>query len=981
MTMELGDYRIIKAIGQGGMGTVYRAHQLTLNRDVALKVIRTDALASENCRPRFQREMQLAAGFAHPNLVRVLDMGEEGDGCYMVMELVEGESVETLVERLGRISWPLVLALGARAADGLAYLHERGVLHRDMKPGNILVSVDGAVKICDFGVARASQGDRLTVEGHQVGTLRYMSPEVLRGEEAREAADLWALGCVLYILLTGRWHIEKRDEVSNWVQDVMLCPIPSPSHLDPEIPIPVSALVMELFERDPNRRLSSAAELRDRIAALLENPDILESLPIDLRKAAQLVKDSTGTVDFNRALAGLVRDGRPSGPGVPTDPVDAAPEEPERTRTVTEADLAPPTGPPAVDVPANVPPTRVLPRRPALPVGALAALGCALVLGLGMLSQGRPPAARHAIPAPAASVATASSISQADRFQHFLPQLRSSGPTAREAVHRLRSQCKLPLGTSINSWTYWLELERWITSPPGATRPPRYRLASTGDLLPLEREAALRMVGGPEGGGTARLLAVGLEFVMETPDDGRAWLLLSEGYARDGREPAAALTARIAMERIGDRTLTGFPECTWNALYRALSTIPGHDPVRSWVSMMERSWPADAAWAWLSRKRESAAHIFESILETARLHAVLSERADLALGSYQLDILHNAPRARDLWERALRAAPQPLPEIRRNLSNYYLLRGDMPAARAAAPAPPADDAARYAIEHWNAGPIWPRAGVPRDSEPHLAAMELCRTAEAGTAADARACLQMIQARKLITGDDLTMLALELSGAQGQLGDRSTLCTEGIWNVDRIHSWNAAAGACSAAPLTTWIDRILAQLEHDFPGRWEWPLFAALNLSRRKQHTEAYERLREARRRGLPDSGLTARFVVEILSRPLWLDAIGKTVPAAVVDQSRGEPLPRWPDGRPAAAVCARYWEHMRKGRLADAAGLTRELFELEPDHAAWGLALLWAARWSKDQARLVETKARLQLSYQYQARHFWIQRLLKSDSD
>ena len=220
---RLGPYEVVAPIGAGGMGEVYRARDTRLGRDVAVKVLPSHLSESPEARARFEREARVVSGLNHPHICVLHDLGREGGTDYLVMELVEGES---LAERIARGPLPPgdVLRIGAEIADALDRAHRAGVVHRDLKPGNVMLSKSGA-KLMDFGLARERNRGRvlsatgpgseglsqsptiaspLTAEGAFVGTSQYMSPEQLEGREADARSDLWALGCVLYEMATGR---------------------------------------------------------------------------------------------------------------------------------------------------------------------------------------------------------------------------------------------------------------------------------------------------------------------------------------------------------------------------------------------------------------------------------------------------------------------------------------------------------------------------------------------------------------------------------------------------------------------------------------------------------------------------------------------------------------------------------------------------------------------------------------------------------
>ena len=277
---RLGPYEIIAPLGAGGMGEVYRAHDSRLGRDVAVKVLPEHLSADPEVRARFEREAKTVSSLNHPNICVLHDVGREGEADYLVMELVEGE---TLAERLGRGALPpaQVLRLGAQIADALDRAHRAGVIHRDLKPGNVMLTKSGA-KLMDFGLARAtgragattggaatsgtlSQSPTieqpLTTKGTILGTFQYMAPEQLEAGKVDERSDLWALGCVLYEMATGRRAFEGASQAS--VIGAILHTEPPPvSRLAPMFPRALERLVSACLAKDPAERVQSAHDVR-----------------------------------------------------------------------------------------------------------------------------------------------------------------------------------------------------------------------------------------------------------------------------------------------------------------------------------------------------------------------------------------------------------------------------------------------------------------------------------------------------------------------------------------------------------------------------------------------------------------------------------------------------------------------------------------------------------------------------------------------
>jgi tRNA A-37 threonylcarbamoyl transferase component Bud32 len=203
MTRVAGRYEVVRPLGHGAMATVDLAHDVELDRPVALKRLAENFARDDGLRRRFVREARLAARLAHPHVVRVFDVGEDDGRPFIAMEYVEGETLADLVARRGPLPAAEAARLGMHMCAGLAAAHAAGLVHRDVKPQNLLLGTDGALKLGDFGIAAGHEGTRLTVAGTVLGTAGYLAPEQARGEQVTAAADIYAVGAVLYELLTG----------------------------------------------------------------------------------------------------------------------------------------------------------------------------------------------------------------------------------------------------------------------------------------------------------------------------------------------------------------------------------------------------------------------------------------------------------------------------------------------------------------------------------------------------------------------------------------------------------------------------------------------------------------------------------------------------------------------------------------------------------------------------------------------------------
>ncbi len=260
-TLAEGRYRIERTLGRGGMAVVFLAYDEELQRRVAVKVLAEHLLSDSTFRARFLQESRLASRLAHPNVVRVYDAGDADGKPFIVMEYVSGD---TLADR-GKIAPDAAVALALQACAGLQHAHDAGLIHRDVKPANLLVREDDVLKIADFGIARAVEQTRLTQHGTVLGTAAYLSPEQTAGEEVTAAADVYSLGAVVYELLTGRppYTFSSLPELAEQQSAGLITPV---CDLEPAVPPGVEAAVMHALARDPLFRPGSASELADELA-------------------------------------------------------------------------------------------------------------------------------------------------------------------------------------------------------------------------------------------------------------------------------------------------------------------------------------------------------------------------------------------------------------------------------------------------------------------------------------------------------------------------------------------------------------------------------------------------------------------------------------------------------------------------------------------------------------------------------------------
>ena len=269
--MMIGDrYEILEKTGTGGMSDVYKAKCHKLNRFVAVKVLKQEFSENANFVSKFRIEAQAAAGLMHPNIVNVYDVGEENGIYYIVMELVEGITLKKYIEKKARLSYKEAVSIAIQVGMGIEAAHNNHIIHRDIKPQNIIISKDGKVKVTDFGIAKAATSN--TITSNVMGSVHYTSPEQARGGYSDEKSDIYSLGITMFEMLTGRVPFNGETTVAIAIKHIQE-ELPSPKEFVPEIPSVVESIVLKCCQKSPDRRYQSAQELIADLKQSLVNPE------------------------------------------------------------------------------------------------------------------------------------------------------------------------------------------------------------------------------------------------------------------------------------------------------------------------------------------------------------------------------------------------------------------------------------------------------------------------------------------------------------------------------------------------------------------------------------------------------------------------------------------------------------------------------------------------------------------------------------
>ena len=296
-------YRLTEQIGMGGMAIVYKAVDLRTGHNVAVKVLRPEFNEDVEFVSRFQREAEAASKMTHHNIVNLLDVGMDGENRYLVMEYVQGKTLKEVIQERGKLSAPLACQIAIRILSALEHAHRNGIVHRDIKPQNILVHADGHIKVADFGIARIADSSTLTRGDMVMGSVHYFSPEQARGEGANATSDIYSTGIVLYEMLTGRVPYDGENPVAVAMQHLHAQPVPI-QNLAPDVPPSVVQVCMRAMEKNPALRYQSARDMAaDLRAALEERGDRMPQMeePQEIRQPVPHLRDEKTSQDSGRS--------------------------------------------------------------------------------------------------------------------------------------------------------------------------------------------------------------------------------------------------------------------------------------------------------------------------------------------------------------------------------------------------------------------------------------------------------------------------------------------------------------------------------------------------------------------------------------------------------------------------------------------------------------------------------------------------------
>jgi serine/threonine protein kinase len=569
-------YDLHEELGRGASGTVHRARDTVLNRDVAIKFLVDHFGDDDEPQRRFRREMELLASLSHPNVVRIYDSGQSEGRSFFVMELHSGSSLEKLLSQ-GLPDADRTRSLFTQLLEALDYIHTRGVLHRDIKPSNVLMAADGRPVLSDFGIARRPQDTLLTAQGAAIGSLAYMAPEVIDGDPASIASDIWSMGVLIFESLSGKLPFEG-ESTTELIHNILNVTAPPVNLLRVDVPVPVSQWVARFLTKEPAERWPDARSALAALATLEPTPEPPPPLPTPPAKI------STRT----RALSVQTRR-------------LAEPRAPRRFPVVLTA-------------------------------------GIALVVGFaGLMSLRRHPVEIRPSPSASPVVDASGLCSQALAFRSFLPALNGSNRRLRaSAIDQLRRISTIDMGKRARDWSFWIETVIWLQDRKGP-RPGATAANAVPMVLPDEVHFVIDRLEPDYPAVTPSVVKTAFQFLMGNPEDGRAWLLVGrlmqlEGKRYPTRHAYEEALARLGPHR-GENYLSRF---VTDGLVEALHWC--HRGIeKSWLDVIPLQMRDQEA-AWLSLS--AYCRVKHDIVTMERLTRAATELPLLAEAAWNIRTLH-----------------------------------------------------------------------------------------------------------------------------------------------------------------------------------------------------------------------------------------------------------------------------------------------------------------------------------------------------